>query len=216
MNEKKRLDTHSGGLSDRQSVRTTFRFSEEAIEALGWLSKRYELPMKDVLDHELDREISTYELLKIIDAEELSEQSREDVILLKPEKSTNGMENKKSSTKTIRRTLVVTKKTLRNLKNLSEELNLTRDEIINKAIIEGKALEEDHDEYKIDSYQKALKIINEFIDEAHNIERKVKEVLDDDEDHILNGLWMAIHELTETSTKIVDEINKREKISQGS
>jgi hypothetical protein len=211
MSETKRAD-----LIDRQSVRTTFRFSEEAIEALGWLSKRYGLPMKDVLDYEMDREIWVHEFFKETDILELSKESDEEAVPRKIENNTPVIENKLSLAKTVRRTLVVTKKTLKNLKKLSDETNLTRDEILNKAIIDGKMSTEAEDECQIEKYNKALKIINEFIDEAHNIETKVKEVLDDDDDHIVNGLWMAIHELTETSTKIEDEINKREKISQGS
>lgn len=168
--------------------------------------------MKDVLDYEIDFQIRAYEALKEIAVYESSKKGGDDVILTELPEIKHYMENMKSLTKTVRRTLVITKKTLKNLKKLSEELNLTRDEVINNVIIKGKEDTEEKDEAEIDNYQEALKIINELVEESHNVEAQVKKLLSDGEDdHIFESIWMSILDLEDASEKIEDEIKKREK-----
>ena len=62
MNEKKQLVIYQGDVWDSQSIRTTFRFSEEALEALTWLSQRYRVPIKEVLHSALDQLINQEDL----------------------------------------------------------------------------------------------------------------------------------------------------------
>jgi hypothetical protein len=194
MNEEKR----PGDLIDRQSVRTTFRLSEEALEALGWLSKRYALSMKDLIDYAIIRQVTLLEFLN------------------KPEDSAHGVENKEilPKIKTVRRTLVVTKKTLKNLELLSKELNRSRDDIVNKAIIEQKERTESSDIDEIGSCREVLAIINNLIDDAKDSELQVSKLLEyiDTDDDIVGRIRMVINDLKDAYINMMNEIRIREKL----
>jgi primosomal protein N' len=146
MKDRKQNYIQPRDLSGRQSVRTTFRFSKEANEALNWLSKRYGVPMKDVLhsaieelvDHSQEKGGPTPSRRSTNDLQEkdiMTIALRARVILSKPD---NGVKMKDGPDLTVRRTVVATKKTLKTLKRLSEENKVTRDYIINSAILFAK------------------------------------------------------------------------------
>lgn len=195
MNEKKRLDMNPGDLSDRQSVRTTFRFSEQALEALGWLSERYGLSMKDVLHFALDALHSSLEQL----------------INLEQGEQIKKVEIRSVDDKTIRRTVVITRKTLTLLNKLSKQYNITRrDDLINRAIMFTKVLTCATDESKIKAYREAYKLIDNIYLEAGGIESKLRELLGDD-NHIVSEFEMGVTVIMGAHIKITEDIEKIEK-----
>jgi hypothetical protein len=194
MNEKKRLNTHSEDLSDRQSTRTTFRFSKEALEALGWLSERYGVPMKEVLHSALD----------------VLQSAIEQWFNHKPGEQTQ-LEINKVDEKTIRRTMVVTKRTLIYLNKLSKQYNIARDDLINRAIIFTKTVTCSNDESTIKVYREAYELINQFYLDAQGVEWKLRELLGE-EDLIVNDFELGVSGIMGAYIKIEEEIKKREKL----
>jgi hypothetical protein len=189
MNEKSQPGMQQGDLSDRESVRTTFRFSKEALEALGLLSERHGVPMKDVLYFALV--VSHFALKDSLN-------NNEQMVI------------KKDNAETIRRTVVITKKTLIYLNKLSKEYNVSRDNLINKAIIFTKLTTYSTDKSTIEVYQKAFNLIYNFYIEAQSVESKLRELLGDD-DLIINEMELAVSGIITPYIKIEDEFKKREK-----
>ncbi len=193
MNEKKRLDMNPGDLSERQSTRTTFRFSKEALEALGWLSERYGVPMKEVLHSTLD----------------VLQPAIEQWFDHKPGEQTK-LEINKVDENTIRRTMVVTKKTLIYLNKLSKQYTIARDDLLNIAILFTKEVTCSNDESKIKIYRQAYKLISQYYSDGEGVERKLRELLGED-DLIVNEFELGIATLMGAYIKIKEEIKKIEK-----
>lgn len=216
MSEKKRLDVHSGNLSDRQSTRTTFRFSKEALEALGWLSEQYRVKMKDVLHYALEqliehklREGETAKASESTDGQqETGELLTNLAIGVVLSRSGNDKAIKEAAEKTVRRTVVVTKKTLTILNKFSKENNLSRDDLINDAIIYTKLWADKHNEIKIASYKEASKIINKLSEEAENAESNLLNLMGED-DPFVGEIMIAVAIIKNTQETISDEVNKR-------
>jgi hypothetical protein len=187
MNEKKQ-PMQQGDLSDRESVRTTFRFTKEANEALGLLSDRHGVPMKDVLHFALD---VLHSALKQV---------------LNDDKK---LKIKKDNEETIRRTVVITKKTLIYLNKLSKQYNVSRDDLINKAIIFTKGYTYFADESTIEVYREAFDLIDKFYLEAQGVESKLKELLGDD-NLIVSEMELAVSGIMTPFIKIKEAFKKRE------
>jgi hypothetical protein len=188
MNEKK-LPMPQGDLSDRESVRTTFRFSKEANEALGLLSDRHGVRVKDVLHGALDVLHSALkQVLK--DGEQIK--------------------INKDHKETIRRTIVITKKTLIYFNKLSKQYNVSRDDLINKAILFTKLVTYSADNLTITAYREAFDLINNLYLKAQNVDLKLKELLGDD-NLIVSDMEFAISAIMTTYIKVEEELIKREK-----
>jgi hypothetical protein len=190
MNERKLSKIRKIDLGDRQSIRMNFRFSKEVLEALSWLSKRHGVPMKDVFHFAIDV-LPTIE--EAIDA------------LISVDEQ---IEFKKVEEKTIRRTVVITKKTLDYLNKLSQKSNLSRDDILNKAISHAKRFALSTDEASISAYKEAFDLIDSFYLEAQGVEFKLRELLGDD-NLIVNDFGLGVTMIMNAYMKIEEEIKQR-------
>ncbi len=144
-------------LSEKQSVRTTFKLSESSNNAIDWLIKTNNLKPKEVFDLMCSNE-------NLVD------------FAIEAAKK-NG---KSSSTKQTRKTFVISKRVLRLLNRYSEKNKLSRDLIVEYLILLFKALLEKHAEEEKQQEQKALTIISDFWSKAESIEKELKDLLDDD------------------------------------
>lgn len=144
-------------LSEKQSVRTTFKLSESSNNAIDWLIKTNNLKPKEVFD-------------LMCSNENLVDFAIEAV-------KKNGTS---SSTKQTRKTFVISKQVLRLLNRYSEKHKLSRDLIVENLILLFKALLEKHAEEEKQREEKALTIISDFWSKAESVEKQLKDLLDDD------------------------------------
>ncbi|MBU4233664.1 MAG: hypothetical protein KJ822_18935 [Proteobacteria bacterium] len=188
MNEKKEFKQHASNFSDRQSVRTTFRLSKQANEALGWLAQQQKVTMKDVLDASL-------EILG-----ELS--SSPDFSGIAFDIWGIGIPDS-NEPRVIRKTLVLTRGTLKRLKLLSEKLSIPRDVLIDKAILYSKKQISDHEEDTKEKHQKVLEPLS-------SIEYNIVDVmmLLDEGDPIKSKLGYIACDIANLHQAIKDELEK--------
>jgi hypothetical protein len=190
MNEKKLPKIRKIDLSERKSIRVNFRFNKEALEALSWLSKRHGVPMKDVFHFAID-------VLPTID-------EAIDALISVDEQ----IEFKKVEEKTIRRTVVITKKTIDYLNKLSQKSNLSRDDILNKTILYAKRIALSSDVASISVYKEAFDLMDSFYLEAQGVEFKLRELLGDD-NLIVNDFGLGVTMIMNAYMKIEEEIKQR-------
>lgn len=183
----------ASNFSDRQSVRTTFRLSKEGNEALGWLARQQKVTMKDVLDASLE---ILGELLSYDD--------------FSPEVSFKiwgiGISDS-NEPRVIRKTLVLTRGTLKRLKLLSEKLSIHRDVLIDKAILYSKKQISDHEEDTREKHQKALELIANLESEISNVEISLLMILDI-EDPIRYRFGYTVNTIMNLHQAIKDELEK--------
>jgi len=154
----KKLDRISKtSLSEKQSVRTTFKLSESSNNAIEWLIKTNNLKPKEVFD--------------LI----CSNENLVDLVIEVARK--NGTS---SSAKQMRKTFVISKRVLRLLNRFAKKHKLSRDLIVENLILLFKALLEKHAEEEKQREEKALTIISDFWSKAESVEEQLKDVLDDD------------------------------------
>lgn len=144
-------------LSEKQSVRTTFKLSESSNNAIDWLIKTNNLKPKEIFDLMCSNE-------NLVDFAIESAKKNET----------------SSSTKQTRKTFVISKRVLRLLNRCSEKHKLSRDLIVENLILLFKALVEKHAEEEKQREEKALTIIADFWSKAESVEKQLKDVLDDD------------------------------------
>lgn len=155
----KKLDQVSlASLSEKQSVRTTFRLSESSNNAIHWLIKTNDLKPKEVLDVMCSIE-------HLVDS--AIEAARR-----------NGKDS--SSTKKTRKTFVISKGVLRLLNKYSEKHKLSRDLIVENLILFYKALLEEHAAEEKQREKKALSILQDFMSKAESVEKQLNDLLYDD------------------------------------
>lgn len=188
MNEKKVFNAYTSNFSDRQSVRTTFRLSKEANEALGWLAQQQKVTMKDVLDASL-------EILG-----ELS--SSPDFSGIAFDIWGIGIPDS-NEPRVIRKTLVLTRGTLKRLKFLSEKLSKPRDVLIDKAILYSKKQISDHEEDTKEKHQNVLEPLSSIESDIVNVMRLL-----DEGDPINSQLGYIVQEIANLCQAIEDELEK--------
>jgi len=148
-------------LSEKQSVRTTFKISENCINAIDWLLKTNNLKPKELFD--------------IIG-------SNNDLVNFATEAAIK--DEKNNSVKHTRKTFVISKRVLSLLNKKSKDDKgkpiIQRDLIVEKLVLLFKALLEKHTEEEKKKEEKAQSIISDFWTKAEEIENKLKDLLDDD------------------------------------
>jgi hypothetical protein len=155
-------------LSEKQSVRTTFKLIEDCINAIDWLLKTNNLKPKELFDFIC---------------------SNNDVVNIAAEAAKK--DDKNISVKHIRKTFVISKQTLRLLNKKSEEQTLSRDLIVEKLVLLFKVLLEKDTEKEKQKEEEALSIIDDFWTKAEEIEIKLKHLLYDD-NPIINRFGIVI------------------------
>lgn len=192
MNEKNLSKIRTFDLGDRKSIRVNLRFSVEALEALSWLSKRHGVPMKDVFHFAVDALPTLEEAIDALIGVSVDEQ----------------IDFKQVADLTIRRTVVITKKSLDLLNKLSQKTGLSRDDILNKAILLAKREALSTDEATIEEYKEAFELIDSFYLEAQGVEFKLRELLGDN-NLIVNNFGLGVTMIMDTYIKIEEEIKQR-------
>ena len=157
LNGKKLNRVSKTSLSEKQSVRTTFKLNENCINDIDWLLTTNNLKPKELFDL-----ICSNDALVNIAAEAAKKN------------------DKNISIKQTRKTFVISKRVLRLLNKKSEEQGLSRDLIVEKLVLLFKALLEKHTKEEKKKEQKAHSIISDFWIKAEEIENKLKNLLDDD------------------------------------
>lgn len=160
MNNKinKKLDQVSkASLSEKQSVRTTFKLSENSNNAIEWLIKTNNLKPKEVFDLMC---------------------SNENIVNFAIETARKNGES--GSTKQARKTFVISKRVLRLLNKYSEKHILSRDLIVESLILCFKTLLEKHAAEEKQREEKALSIISDFYSKTESVEKQLKDLLHHD------------------------------------
>lgn len=143
-------------LSEKQSVRTTFKLNENCINVIDWLLKTNNLKPKELFD-----------LICF----------NNDLINLAAEAAKK--DDKDISIKQSRKTFVISKRVLRLVNKKSEEYGLSRDLFFENLVSLFKALLEKHTEEEKHKEKKAHSIISDFRTNAETVEKQLKEVIDD-------------------------------------
>lgn len=144
-------------LSEKQSVRTTFKLSESSINAIDWLIKTNNLKPKELFDLMCSNE-------NLIDFAIETAKKNE----------------KSKAIKQTRKTFVISTRVKRMLNKLSKEHELSRDLIFEKLILLFKMLLEKHSEDEKLKEEKAHAIISDFWTKTEAVEQQLKGLLDDD------------------------------------
>jgi hypothetical protein len=182
----------TGQIRDRQSVRTTFKLKKETFDTMAWLSNYHDIPKKDLIDYAVvnlpeDLGVAYKTLLE-----------KADVIF---------KEKTDDSTVYVRKTQVVTRKTLKILKNLSKELNEPRDKLVESSInILNMVCQ-----HQIEDHKKALKKIEELYSHIDATRVQLIELLDD-EDPVLMRFNKIISSFDRLNDDICSEISNGEPI----
>jgi hypothetical protein len=189
MSDKVAFNTYTSNFSDRQSVRTTFRLSKEANEALGWLARQQKVTMKDVLDASLEI------LGKLLSFQDFSPEVIFGIWGI-------GIPDS-NEPRVIRKTLVLTRGTLKRLKFLSEKLSIPRDVLIDKAILYSKKQISDHEEDTKEKHRNVLEPLSSIETDIVNVM-----MLLDEGDPINSQLGYIVHEIANLCQAIEDELEK--------
>lgn len=159
------LKTYQADLSDKQSVRTTFRLSQKAYDDIVWLADHHDITLKDAFD--------------VICSQLESLQGSDSFI----ERLAQSIQSDDSSivNDAIRKTHVITKKSLRILDELSKKYQISRDALAEMSIRMYRFIVESSIQKTRENHEKALKIISEFDSHAQDIEYQLKKLLGDDD-----------------------------------
>lgn len=180
---KKRDRVSKASLSEKQSVRTTFKLSESSNNAIDWLITTNNLKPKELFDLMCSNE-------NLVDFAIEAAQK-------------NG---KNCFTKQTRKTFVISKRVLHLLNRYSKRHILSRDSIVENLILLFKALLEKHAEEEKQREEKALTIISDFWSKAESVEEQLKDLLDDDSP-ILDRFGYVIISLMNLSSAIESKLS---------
>ena len=164
----------SNSIKGEQSVRTTFRLSTETNEAIAWLAKFHGVTQKKVIDICVNELHEKYFIKASILPEEY--QMDEDIpyMYIASAKAEKRLETKPDST--IRKSQVVSRKSLEILNSFSKEQGVSRDRLVEAAIDLLKELNEKERK----DLEKGLEEIDKFIDDLEERKERLKETLDSD------------------------------------
>jgi len=164
-----------------ESVRTTFKLNENTHNIINWIIEEKNLKPKEVFD-------------LIFDIEELVD------LAIK----TGQKNDKKNSTKTTRKTFVISQKALNSINKLSKEHQVSRDLIVEKLILNLKKFFEEFEKQEKQSYQNISARTNELLKLALKIEKEFDKELGKD-NPILEKFGFAMVYLED----FLCEINKK-------
>ena len=169
----------------RESVRTTFKLKKQSCENLIWLSKYYNISMKEVFD--MFCEDDKY-LKKIAN-------------LFKDAKFYEGED-------TIRKTYVLSKSALTKLTEISKSISIHRDDFIDllSMLFQMKILSKNEDIYK--KHEKAYDILSSLRASFDEYEDELQEVLDDDNDVILQRFDDIVGDFDSLINDLIHESNE--------
>jgi hypothetical protein len=175
------------GLELGQSVRTTFRFSERAEDALDRLSKTTKVTKKDILD-------------------------RFARLILKDDALTTRLVKEASKVAAnqelgVRKTWVITKATLKLIRDKSQTNGLSRDALAESLVLFANELIKTANQQRPEKHKEALKIIDDFWKNAEQIEDQLGDLLGED-DPICERFRYVVPIIMNLSMAIEAEIKK--------
>ena len=174
-------------LSERQSTRTTFRVRVDVIESLNWMKDNFNMTGKNLIE-------------AIIKTFDQFEKNNTNIFqFLKEEAGGNKFDIMEAK----RRTMVLSKETLRILNDLSQKIKTSRDLLLNGAIITFKILYDLQIKETREKHKKILDILERVDMHLLKIETNMKKLLGEN-DPIFNrfGYVMVILE------NLISDINK--------
>ena len=146
--------------SRKRSVRTTFRLGKDTFSKMESLSKYYKITKKELIEFLVDT-VQTF-----ADSSEQGES-----LLNRIDNKTSGQTQKADL---IRKTQVISKKSLNTLNKLSNDTGFSRDQLIKFAVIihkfSFKQIRKNH--------EKALKDINKLVSKINETRKTLKKYLD--------------------------------------
>jgi hypothetical protein len=163
-----------GDLSRKRSVRTTFRLNKDTFSEMESLSIYNSISRKELIDYIVDI------------VQNLADFSNEGKLLL--HSINNKISGQTQKADLIRKTQVISKKSLNTLNRLSKDTGLSRDQLITLALIIYKTnLRQVHK-----NHEKALKDINKLISKINETENALKKFLDPDDPVLMRFAYIAI------------------------
>lgn len=172
------------------SVRTTFALTKEGEAALTWIRKHSKKSIKSVIDSFCEQ------LQQALSDDEEGFVGKAIIELAK--------ENPKTADDKTRRSVVLSKGSLKILNDIEKKYQVPRDGLLDRGLYLVRKLMENSVEKRLENHKKALSKINELWEEAENIERELAKFLDED-DPVLSGLGMATIHLMNLSIALEKE-----------
>jgi hypothetical protein len=191
MEMKKSLAPH---LEDRQSVRTTFRITEEASKDIAWFAKKNRITQKEVFDKLFEQTLlasetdgnTFFQSLLPLAAGGCPEWNR-----------------------TVRKSQVISRKALQTLNKISKERNVSRDVLVEYAVRFLKLLMEKMTETRKEAAEIYKKEVRDKFLAIPTIMLKIQNLLGDD-DPIVVSLGELVSHNEEFDDEIMAEIKKLE------
>jgi len=179
-------------LEAKKSVRTTFKLTLDTILDLEWLQKHYNVTIKEIFDY-ISGHISSdgdFDIEDIIN--KLKEQPKE--VINSP-----------------RKTYVLSKGTLMHLKWMSEEFDVSRDDLVSKLIEKLKFHAKTRNESNRKKYKEVYEIWSEFKTSLSNAWTKSEEILgDDDIVFDVEGILVSTHDPLEQALAKLEKLTKEQ------
>lgn len=172
------------------SVRTTFALTKDGEAALAWIIEHYKNKIRSVIDS------FCAQLQNMLNNVNETSLGNTIIELVK--------ETPKSSDGKVRRSMVLSKKSLNILNDVAKKYQVPRDALLDRGFYLVMKLLENSSEIRLDKHRKALSMINKLWSDAENVEKELKVFLDED-DPVLCGLGYAIVHLMNTSIAIKRE-----------
>ena len=187
-----------GDIADKVS-RTTFRITQEANAALDWLTEHYGTTLKSLID-----------ILCISIPGDRSAELGENTFLSSVVKHAKDTDFKKLN-RSVRRTMVVSHKSLKVLNGVAKSTQIPRDILVDKGVLLLRGVVEFGKEEEKKKHLKAFELFNEFYDNAKNFEDKLLEMLSDG-DPIIQRFGYVMVYLDNLYLSMKAEIEKGEPI----
>ena len=164
----------------RESVRTTFSLSAEALAGLEWLVDDRGITKKEVFDDLCD----FWVMLKSLKSDAF--QAPLDFYF-----------STQKSTDRVRKTYVISDKARRTLEKEAKEYGVSRDVLVGSLILIAKSLTEAIEKERLAKHKKALEMIDDFWTKAEDLESELKDLLGSDDviRERFSGVVMDIGEL---------------------
>lgn len=187
-----------GDLAEKVS-RTTFRITEEANEAMDWLAEHYGTALKSLID-----------ILCLNIPPESNGELGENTFLSSVVKHSQDIDFK-ALNRSVRRTMVVSNKSLKVLNSISKKAKIPRDFLVDKGVLLLKGIVEFSKEEEKKKHTKAFDMIDEFYKNADTLQGRLIEMLGD-EDPIVQRFGYVTVLIDNLHSAIKAEIDKGEPI----
>ena len=112
-----------------------------------------------------------------------------------------------SKVERIKKSQRISRLSLKNLNELAEKYKMKRDAIVEITFISYKILHEKMLQEKNDKHRKVLKMIDKYSEEGVLLEKRIKKILEDEDDPILARMSQIIVVIDNLSEAISDELD---------